>query len=81
MEFLAFSRFTWLVNCSLRLQCINFDYFCLDGAHQKDEDFAYFHLPPVPSWSVAETTLFGISCNRQIASKVKKALCNVYVVY
>ncbi|KAG1178027.1 hypothetical protein G6F70_000019 [Rhizopus microsporus] len=41
-----------------------------DGAHQKDEDFAYFHLPPVPSWSVAtETTLFGISCNRQIASK------------
>ncbi|KAG2212399.1 hypothetical protein INT47_001760, partial [Mucor saturninus] len=40
-----------------------------DGAHQKDEDFAYFHLPPVPGWSVAETTLFGISCNRQIASK------------
>ncbi|KAI8991205.1 AVL9/DENND6 domain-containing protein [Mycotypha africana] len=37
-----------------------------DGAHQKDEDFAYFHLPPVPGWSVAETTLFGISCNRQI---------------
>lgn len=42
----------------------------IDGAHQKDEDFAYFHLPPVPGWSVAETTLFGISCNRQIASKV-----------
>ncbi|KAI8092354.1 AVL9/DENND6 domain-containing protein [Gilbertella persicaria] len=40
-----------------------------DGAHQKDEDFAYFHLPPVPGWSVAETTLFGISCNRQIAAK------------
>ncbi|KAI8983831.1 AVL9/DENND6 domain-containing protein [Pilobolus umbonatus] len=40
-----------------------------DGAHQKDEDFAYFHLPPVPGWTVAETTLFGISCNRQIASK------------
>ncbi|CEP13761.1 hypothetical protein [Parasitella parasitica] len=40
-----------------------------DGAHQKDEDFAYFHLPPIPGWSVAETTLFGISCNRQIASK------------
>ncbi|ORZ09801.1 AVL9/DENND6 domain-containing protein [Absidia repens] len=40
-----------------------------DGAHQKDEDFAYFHLPPVPGWSVAETTLFGISCNRQIPSK------------
>ncbi|KAI7852856.1 AVL9/DENND6 domain-containing protein [Circinella umbellata] len=40
-----------------------------DGAHQKDEDFAYFHLPPVSGWSVAETTLFGISCNRQIAAK------------
>ncbi|KAI9488955.1 transport protein Avl9-domain-containing protein [Zychaea mexicana] len=40
-----------------------------DGAHQKDEDFAYFHLPPVPGWPVAETTLFGISCNRQIAAK------------
>ncbi|KAI8334480.1 AVL9/DENND6 domain-containing protein [Blakeslea trispora] len=36
-----------------------------DGAHQKDEDFAYFHLPPVPG----ESTLFGISCNRQIAAK------------
>ncbi|KAG1050667.1 hypothetical protein G6F43_007076 [Rhizopus delemar] len=33
-----------------------------DGAHQKDEDFAYFHLPPVKGWSTAaETTLFGIS--------------------
>ncbi|KAI8054815.1 transport protein Avl9-domain-containing protein [Thamnidium elegans] len=40
-----------------------------DGAHQKDEDFAYFHLPPVPGWSVAKTTLFGISCNRQIPTK------------
>ncbi|SAM04076.1 hypothetical protein [Absidia glauca] len=40
-----------------------------DGAHQKDEDFAYFHLPPVPGWAVAETTLFGISCNRQIPTK------------
>ncbi|KAI7867593.1 transport protein Avl9-domain-containing protein [Spinellus fusiger] len=40
-----------------------------DGAHQKDEDFAYFHLPPVSGWSVAETTLFGISCNRQIPAK------------
>ncbi|CAO3692602.1 unnamed protein product [Umbelopsis ramanniana] len=39
-----------------------------DGAHQKDEDFSYFHLPPVAGWEVAETTLFGISCNRQIAS-------------
>lgn len=42
----------------------------IDGAHQKDEDFAYFHLPPVPGWPVAETTLFGISCNRQIPTKV-----------
>ncbi|KAI8069574.1 transport protein Avl9-domain-containing protein [Gongronella butleri] len=40
-----------------------------DGAHQKDEDFAYFHLPPVPEWPVAQSTLFGISCNRQIAAK------------
>lgn len=51
----------------------------LDGAHQKDEDFAYFHLPPVPGWPVAETTLFGISCNRQIATKVNSTLnprCN-----
>ncbi|KAI9257847.1 AVL9/DENND6 domain-containing protein [Helicostylum pulchrum] len=40
-----------------------------DGAHQKDEDFAYFHLPPVPGWAVAKTTLFGISCNRQIPTK------------
>ncbi|KAH8554004.1 AVL9/DENND6 domain-containing protein [Umbelopsis sp. PMI_123] len=40
-----------------------------DGAHQMDEDFAYFHLPPVAGWEVAETTLFGISCNRQIATK------------
>jgi hypothetical protein len=46
----------------------------IDGAHQKDEDFAYFHLPPVPGWSVAETTLFGISCNRQIASKVRNKI-------
>lgn len=43
----------------------------LDGAHQKDKDFAYFHLPPIHDWVPAgDTTLFGISCNRQIASKV-----------
>ncbi|RCH83089.1 late secretory pathway protein avl9, partial [Rhizopus stolonifer] len=41
-----------------------------DGAHQKDKDFAYFHLPPIHDWVPAgDTTLFGISCNRQIASK------------
>lgn len=45
-------------------------YVSIDGAHQKDEDFAYFHLPPVPGWPVASSTLFGISCNRQIATKV-----------
>ncbi|ORX59583.1 hypothetical protein DM01DRAFT_1333049 [Hesseltinella vesiculosa] len=43
-----------------------------DGAHQKDEDFSYFHLPPVPGWPVAQSTLFGISCNRQIAVKELK---------
>ncbi|KAG1453127.1 hypothetical protein G6F56_007649 [Rhizopus delemar] len=42
-----------------------------DGAHQKDKDFAYFHLPPIHDWVPAgDTTLFGISCNRQIASKL-----------
>ena len=34
-----------------------------DGAHLASEDYSYFHL--VPS-SPNPTTLFGISCNRQI---------------
>ncbi|KAG0266738.1 late secretory pathway protein avl9 [Mortierella polycephala] len=40
-----------------------------DGSHQSDEDFTYFHLPPVKSRKDATTTLFGISCNRQILTK------------
>ncbi|KAL4242842.1 hypothetical protein ABKN59_011264 [Abortiporus biennis] len=36
-----------------------------DGAHLTTEDYSYFHL--VPS-SPNPTTLFGISCNRQIKS-------------
>lgn len=37
-----------------------------DGAHLSAEDYSYFHL--VPSNSSNPTTIFGISCNRQIAS-------------
>ncbi|KAG0212691.1 late secretory pathway protein avl9 [Mortierella sp. NVP41] len=40
-----------------------------DGSHQSDEDFTYFHLPPVKSRKDAASTLFGISCNRQILTK------------
>ncbi|PWN53570.1 hypothetical protein IE53DRAFT_309972 [Violaceomyces palustris] len=36
-----------------------------DGSHLSDEDFCYFHLV-CPR--LAESTIFGISCNRQIAS-------------
>ncbi|EIN12866.1 hypothetical protein PUNSTDRAFT_50093 [Punctularia strigosozonata HHB-11173 SS5] len=38
-----------------------------DGAHLTEEDYAYFHL--VPTTSPNPTTVFGISCNRQIAAK------------
>ncbi|KAG0238833.1 late secretory pathway protein avl9 [Mortierella sp. GBA43] len=41
----------------------------LDGSHQSDEDFTYFHLPPVKDRKDASATLFGISCNRQILTK------------
>ncbi|RUP46808.1 hypothetical protein BC936DRAFT_146497, partial [Jimgerdemannia flammicorona] len=54
---------------------VSFGFACShneDGAHQSDEDFAYFHLPPVQGWSVAQTTLFGVSCNRQITVKELK---------
>ncbi|TCD68511.1 late secretory pathway protein avl9 [Steccherinum ochraceum] len=37
-----------------------------DGAHLTTEDYSYFHL--VPSSVSNPTTLFGISCNRQIKS-------------
>ncbi|KAF9810499.1 hypothetical protein IEO21_06894 [Rhodonia placenta] len=37
-----------------------------DGAHLSSEDYSYFHL--VPSTSPSPTTIFGISCNRQISA-------------
>ncbi|KAF9922972.1 late secretory pathway protein avl9 [Linnemannia zychae] len=40
-----------------------------DGSHQSDEDFTYFHLPPVKNRKDIASTLFGISCNRQILTK------------
>ncbi|KAJ3416688.1 late secretory pathway protein avl9 [Chytridiales sp. JEL 0842] len=42
-------------------------FLCLpDGAHASEEEFIYFHLPPVPHWSNYNTTLFGLACFRQI---------------
>jgi len=43
-------------------------FICLpDGAHAVDEEFIYFHLPPVPSWdSHYQSTVFGLACYRQI---------------
>jgi len=45
-------------------------FFCLpDGAHKNDEDFVWFHLPPVTQWpEYSKTSFFGISCYRQISS-------------
>ncbi|KAF9437796.1 late secretory pathway protein avl9 [Entomortierella beljakovae] len=40
-----------------------------DGSHQSDEDFTYFHLPPVKGREDTAATLFGISCNRQVLTK------------
>ncbi|KAF9158158.1 late secretory pathway protein avl9 [Actinomortierella ambigua] len=40
-----------------------------DGSHQSDEDFTYFHLPPPTDRKDVATTMFGISCNRQILTK------------
>ncbi|PWN43227.1 hypothetical protein IE81DRAFT_346821 [Ceraceosorus guamensis] len=37
-----------------------------DGSHLSDEDFCYFHL--LSRRILPESTIFGISCNRQIAS-------------
>ncbi|RUS33261.1 transport protein Avl9-domain-containing protein [Jimgerdemannia flammicorona] len=54
------------------LTILGASWYALNGAHQSDEDFAYFHLPPVQGWSVAQTTLFGVSCNRQITVKELK---------
>ncbi|WVR09652.1 hypothetical protein IAU60_006726 [Kwoniella sp. DSM 27419] len=45
-----------------------------DGAHMSEEDYSYFHCTYSPSGSQVPTdvpssqTLFGISCNRQLAS-------------
>ncbi|PCH39859.1 hypothetical protein WOLCODRAFT_97921 [Wolfiporia cocos MD-104 SS10] len=36
-----------------------------DGAHLSSEDYSYFHLVPA---SPTPTTIFGISCNRQISA-------------
>lgn len=38
-----------------------------DGAHLAAEDYSYFHL--VPSSTPNPSTIFGISCNRQIAAE------------
>ncbi|KAG0341105.1 late secretory pathway protein avl9 [Podila humilis] len=62
---------------SLRYECYETDQLCvshnklinIDGSHQSDEDFTYFHLPPVKSRKDIDKTLFGISCNRQILTK------------
>ncbi|ESK90529.1 cytoplasmic protein [Moniliophthora roreri MCA 2997] len=37
-----------------------------DGAHLSSEDYSYFHI--VPSSQPNPTTIFGISCNQQIAA-------------
>ncbi|KAI8899329.1 transport protein Avl9-domain-containing protein [Globomyces pollinis-pini] len=46
-------------------------FMCLpDGAHAAEEEFIYFHLPPIPSWPAEySNTLFGLACFRQIDSK------------
>jgi hypothetical protein len=46
-------------------------FMCLpDGAHAAEEEFIYFHLPPVAGWSNFTQTTFGLACFRQIDSKV-----------
>ena len=46
-------------------------FMCLpDGAHAAEEEFIYFHLPPVATWPSNHQTLFGLACFRQIDSKV-----------
>ena len=47
---------------------------CLpDGAHASEEEFIYFHLPPVPGWTqYPQATLFGLACFRQIDAKVTR---------
>ena len=42
-----------------------------DGAHNFDEDTIYFHLPPRSHYE-KQTTVFGVSCYRQIPSNLLK---------
>lgn len=37
-----------------------------DGAHMTQEDFSYFHLKPPEDGKLGNSTVFGISCNRQL---------------
>ncbi|KAJ3244155.1 late secretory pathway protein avl9 [Chytriomyces hyalinus] len=42
-------------------------FLCLpDGAHASEEEFIYFHLPPVSTWANYNATVFGLACFRQI---------------
>ncbi|KAL6632009.1 hypothetical protein LY90DRAFT_278643 [Neocallimastix californiae] len=58
------------VGVKLPIEWKDLPFFCLpDGAHKNDEDFVWFHLPPVAQWpDYSNTSFFGISCYRQIAS-------------
>jgi len=58
-------------------------FFCLpDGAHKSEEDFVWFHLPPVTQWpEYANTSFFGISCYRQIASDVCVQIYYINIIY
>ena len=42
-----------------------------DGAHNFDEDTIYFHLPPRSHFSI-QSTVYGVSCYRQIAASLLK---------
>nr|CAB3224799.1 late secretory pathway protein AVL9 homolog [Phallusia mammillata] len=42
-----------------------------DGAHNYNEDTIYFHLPPREHYE-KQTTVFGVSCYRQISSDLLK---------
>ncbi|KAI5481515.1 late secretory pathway protein AVL9 family protein [Pseudohyphozyma bogoriensis] len=54
------------LNDNHQLLAEHLPFFALpDGAHARDEDYTYFHLY-LPS--VSPSTIFGISCNRQIQS-------------
>lgn len=42
-----------------------------DGAHNYDEDTTYFHLPPRSHYA-QQTTVYGVSCYRQISTHLLK---------